>query len=191
MSKSLIEDKVYEKLNFKEQELEKGDYENCTFVNCIFAGANISGINFASCTFKNCDMTMVKLGKTAMRNVSFKSCKLMGLPFDNCNEFLFSVDFEDCILNLSSFYKVNLKKTKFRNCKLHEADFSRADLNGAVFDNCDLMGTMFDNTVLESADLRSAYNYSIDPEKNRIKKAKFSLRGIAGLLDKYAIEIEY
>ncbi|MGB5462457.1 MAG: pentapeptide repeat-containing protein, partial [Aureibaculum sp.] len=34
------------------------------------------------------------------------------------------------------------------------------------------------------------YNYSIDPEKNPIKKAKFSQDGIGGLLDKYDIVIE-
>jgi len=33
-------------------------------------------------------------------------------------------------------------------------------------------------------------NYSIDPELNKIKKARFSTQGIAGLLDKYDIEIE-
>jgi fluoroquinolone resistance protein len=44
--------------------------------------------------------------------------------------------------------------------------------------------------LLEKADFRTAYNYSIDPEKNRIKKAKFSIFGVTGLLDKYDIEIE-
>jgi hypothetical protein len=33
-------------------------------------------------------------------------------------------------------------------------------------------------------------NYSIDPDLNKIKKARFSTQGIAGLLDKYDIEIE-
>ncbi|MCW8795447.1 MAG: hypothetical protein OQK67_00080 [Chlorobium sp.] len=36
----------------------------------------------------------------------------------------------------------------------------------------------------------SAYNYSINPETNRIRKARFSLSGLAGLLDVYDIEIE-
>jgi fluoroquinolone resistance protein len=48
---------------------------------------------------------------------------------------------------------------------------------------------MFDHTILEKADLRSSYNYSFDPEINRIKKAMFSLQGIPGLLNKYDIEI--
>jgi fluoroquinolone resistance protein len=43
---------------------------------------------------------------------------------------------------------------------------------------------------LEKADLRTAYNYSIDPSINKIKKAKFSLPGVVGLLSKYDIEIE-
>jgi hypothetical protein len=43
---------------------------------------------------------------------------------------------------------------------------------------------------LEKADIRTSHNYTIDPEKNKVKKAKFSIHGIAGLLDKYDIEIE-
>jgi len=44
--------------------------------------------------------------------------------------------------------------------------------------------------VLEKADFREATNYFIDPEKNRIKKAKFSLNGLPGLLIPYDIIIE-
>ena len=83
-----------------------------------------------------------------------------------------------------------LKKTNYRVCSLHEVEFTEADLNNASFDNCDLFRATFRNTILESADFRTAYNYSIDPEVNRLKKAKFSLAGIVGLLDKYDIEIE-
>jgi hypothetical protein len=42
---------------------------------------------------------------------------------------------------------------------------------------------------LEKTDFRSSFNYSIDPEVNRIKKAKFDRAGLAGLLDKYDLEI--
>jgi fluoroquinolone resistance protein len=59
-----------------------------------------------------------------------------------------------------------------------------------VFDNCDLTRATFDRSVLEKADFRTSYNYSIDPENNKIKKAKFSLLGVSGLLDKYDIAIE-
>ena len=112
------------------------------------------------------------------------------MRFEDCNDFLFSVHFEDCQLNLSSFCKLKLKNTKFKNSKLHEVDFTEVDLTGSVFENCDLNRAIFEKTNLESVDFRTAYNYSIDPELNRIKKAKFSVSGLAGLLDKYNIEIE-
>lgn len=115
---------------------------------------------------------------------------MLGLRFDNCNEFGLSFSFEGCQLIHSSFYKTGLKKTIFRDCQLQEIDFSEADLTSALFDNCNLQHATFDSTILEKADLRTSFNFSIDPELNRIKKAKFSLSGITGLLDKYEIEIE-
>ncbi len=75
--------------------------------------------------------------------------------------------------------------------KLCEIDFTESDLRGSVFENCDFMRATFDKTVLEKTDFSSSFNYSIDPEKNRIRKARFSLAGVAGLLNKYDIEIEY
>ena len=122
--------------------------------------------------------------------MKFKTCKLLGSHFDNCNTFLFAVGFEDCILNLSSFYKLNLKNTKFINCSLHEVDFTEANLSHSTFDNCDLRGATFDHSIIEKVDFRTSFNYIIDPENNRIKKARFSSSGIAGLLNKYNIEIE-
>jgi uncharacterized protein YjbI with pentapeptide repeats len=102
-----------------------------------------------------------------------------------------SVNFDNCNLNHSSFYKTKLKKTLFKNIKLHEADFTGSDLTSCVFDNCDLTRTNFENTILEKADFRTSFNYSIDPEKNRIRNARFSLSGVPGLLDKYDIEIDF
>ena len=78
----------------------------------------------------------------------------------------------------------------FRNSNLLEVDFSECDLTGSVFDKCDFIRATFENSIIEKADFRTSFNYSINPEKNRINKAIFSLTGIAGLLDKYDIEID-
>ena len=73
---------------------------------------------------------------------------------------------------------------------MREVDFTDADLSGASLDKTDLQLALFENTNLEKADLRTAYNYSINPEINKIKKAKFSLDGLPGLLGKYDIVIQ-
>ncbi len=114
---------------------------------------------------------------------------MLGLPFEHCNTFLLAFTFEGCNLALSSFFEMPLKKTVFTNCILHEAEFSGADLSGAVFDGCDLKRAIFDNTNLEKADFRTAFNYAFDPAQNKVKKARFSWPGVAGLLSKYDIEI--
>jgi fluoroquinolone resistance protein len=190
MERQYIEDKHFEGNDFTMSAFEPGNYEHCRFINCNFAEVNLSGINFLECYFDGCNLGMTKLGKTGFREIKFTGCKLLGLHFDHCNRIGLAMEFDNCILNLSSFYQLKLKGTIFTNSILHEVDLAEADLSNTVFDNCDLKGTMFDNTNIEHADFRTAYNYSIDPAKNKIKKAKFSMQGLIGLLDKYDIVIE-
>jgi len=83
-----------------------------------------------------------------------------------------------------------LKKTSFINCNIQEVDFTESDLTGSTFDNCEMAGAIFENTILIKVDFRTSFNFSIDPEINKLQKAKFSTNGIAGLLGKYDILIE-
>ena len=115
---------------------------------------------------------------------------MLGLRFDNCSAFGLSFSFDTCQLNNSSFYKTKIKKTSFKNSQLQETDFTEADLTNSVFDNCNLLQAIFDHTMLEKADFRTSFNYSIDPEINRIKQARFSISEIAGLLNKSDIHIK-
>ncbi|WP_425542813.1 pentapeptide repeat-containing protein [Algoriphagus jejuensis] len=70
-----------------------------------------------------------------------------------------------------------------------ETDFSQADLSGSNFSGSELSGTVFDQTNLEKADFREAVNYRIDPERNKIKGARFDLEGLPGLLGKWGIRV--
>ena len=187
---NFIEDVTFEHTDFSINQLKKGEYEQCRFIHCNFFEADLSGISFSESAFTGSNLSMIKTAQTTFRDVQFKDCKLLGVHFEDCSELLFKVDFDKCILNLSSFYKRNLKKTVFNSCSLQEVDFTEADLAQAVFHDCDLARAIFDHTILNKADLRTAYHYSIDPATNAIKKARFSMTGISGLLDKYDIEIE-
>ena len=176
--------------NFAAEPPPPGEYEDCRFENCELGGFNLSHYVFIDCAFTGCNMAMAKLGSTAFRGVQFKDCKMLGLRFDHCHPFLLSMQFDNCVMNLCSFFQVKLKQTKFTNCSLQEADLSEADLTGSIFKHCDLSQAIFSGTILDKADLRTAANYSIDPSTNRVKKAKFSSHGLAGLLYKHDIIIE-
>ncbi|MBO9631720.1 MAG: pentapeptide repeat-containing protein, partial [Chitinophagaceae bacterium] len=64
-----------------------------------------------------------------------------------------------------------------------------ADLGESKMAGCDLLKATFLNTSLEKADLSGATNFTIDPERNKIKKAVFHLYELPGLLAKYDIRI--
>jgi uncharacterized protein YjbI with pentapeptide repeats len=133
---------------------------------------------------------MVSFVGTSLKTVYFKNCKLLGIHFNTCTDFLFQVSFQDCVLDYASFANKKMPKTNFIACSMKETGFINTQLSNAIFDNCNLDNAIFNDSQLAGADFRSAYNYKIDPEYNPMKKAKFSVQGIVGLLGKYDIKIE-
>lgn len=179
----------YENLNAEELSGSE-EYEKCTFVKCDLSSGDLGDMKFIDCTFQACNLSMSVLRNTMFMNVKFNDCKMLGLHFLNCNPFGLSMSFDHCILNYSSFHMVDLRNTNFNHTSLLEVDLAKANISGSVFDECDLQDALFDRTNCEKADFRYALNFRIDPENNRIAKAKFSTFGLAGLLCKYDIEID-
>lgn len=182
--------RIFEKVAYSETGLSGEEFEACRFINCNFSDSDLSNRRFTDCQFLDCNLSMAKVNHTAIRNVTFLNCKVVGVNFSNCLPLLFAVSFEKCCLDYSVFIKKRLKKMQFNDCAIREADFTEADLTGASFDNCDLLNTVFSRTNLSQADFRTARNYSINLEKNTVRKSKFSFSGIAGLLSQYDIIIE-
>ena len=190
MPQVYVLDQTFEKINDKNSSLQKGDYECCTFKNCDFSSSDLSKNRFVDCEFINCDLSSANINDVSLQNVRFSDCKLLGLHFENCNEFNFEVEFHSSLLDHSSFYGVNMSKTSFRSSSLKEVDFTETNLDRAVLDDCNLLGTAFERSILTKADFRTSYSYTIDPENNQIKGAKFSQPEVIGLLNKYQIIIE-
>ncbi|NTW53920.1 MAG: pentapeptide repeat-containing protein [Chlorobaculum sp.] len=182
--------KVFEKIASVDFDRSSGVFEGCRFAQCNFTQADFSDLVFRECAFEQCDMSMAKLARASLQEVRFTGCKLLGVQFGECRKLLLGMRFERCMMRLALFSGLDLKNTPFTDCDLQEADFTGANLSGAVFSNCDLRLAIFFHTNLEKADLRTAVNFSIPPESNRLRKAKFSLSGLPGLLDAYGIEIE-
>lgn len=190
MSANYISDQEYNHLNFAESSLNIGEYENCVFRSCNFEYADFSAFNFNDCEFIDCNLNMAKVMATAFREVFFKDSKILGVDFSSCNDFGFSVRFENCQLTNSVFYKSSLKKTVFKDCILRDVDFSEADLRSAVFSNSDLSGAFFDRTHLEQTDFRTAFGFAFNPDNNKMKGAKFSASNVSGLLHHHKIVID-
>jgi fluoroquinolone resistance protein len=183
------EDKTFAKISYSGKDVKNRNFERCIFKDCDLSESNFSYGQFTDCTFTGCNLSMVKLGQTGLNNVVFDECKLLGINFHECGDFLFTVNFKNSVLDYSSFINKKMPKTKFKNCSLKEVVFANANLANSVFDNSDLSNAVFNGTQLKEADFRTALNYFIDPEINQLKKARFSLSGISGLLEKYEIII--
>jgi len=183
------DDQTFESVNYAEKIINGKEFNGCTFKKCDFSNSEFSRCKFIDCIFEHGNLSMMKLTASTLNDVVFKNCKILGVNFSPCVDFLFSVRFEDCILDYASFMGKKMVKTSFIKTSLKEVTFSQANLSGAVFDQCDLADAVFNRTDLAAANFVTAYNYIIDPELNNVKRAIFSANGILGLLDKYDIRI--
>ena len=183
-------DQKFKQIDFSQALHELGDFEQCQFEQCNFEGVDLGELNFMNCTFIECNLSNVNLTTTRFQEAEFKGCKMIGFNLEQANPFGLKVKFEQCVLNESSFYNVQLSKTHFNDCQLKNVDFGEANLSQSYFQHCDLQHTIFDQTNLEKANLTSAYNFNINPNENKIKQAKFSKENCIGLLHHLNIKIE-
>ena len=121
-------------------------------------------------------MWLTELAGTKLTDVHFLKCNLVNVDFEHCNPFGFFISFQECQLDQAYFFGRNLKKTHFLDCSLKEARFIDCDLTGAVFKHTNLELAVFINNTLNQADFSTAYNITLDPEQNKLKKAKIPAR---------------
>ncbi|MBK9760821.1 MAG: pentapeptide repeat-containing protein [Flavobacteriales bacterium] len=66
----------------------------------------------------------------------------------------------------------------------------RGRAGGGGFERCDLSDAVFEHCDLQRADFSTAHGFTIDPELNRMKGARFMVDGLPGLLARHGIRIE-
>lgn len=164
------------------------EYESVEFRSCNFT--DISGVNFTDCLFTACNLSNASVAKCKMQDIRFADCKLIGINFYETHDFGFAVHFENCLLDFASFDHKKMNQSSFSNCRLHGVNFSQTDLSKATMGNCDLLDAIFANTNLSGIDFTTNRNFTIDPQLNLVKKAKFSSAGLAGLLTRFDLIIE-
>lgn len=121
--------------------------------------------------------------------MEFKDCKIIGIDWTKTGR-PFRANFENCKMNDSIFYNLDLRSAKFINCEARNVDFEKANLNKSKLNKSDFLNSNFTGSDLSFSDFTEAINYRINPENCKIKKAKFSLPQVLTLLDQWDIVIE-
>ncbi|HSD13956.1 MAG TPA: pentapeptide repeat-containing protein [Flavobacterium sp.] len=190
MNADFIYDKEYRNNIFAEYEIKFKEFENCTFNHCDFTLCNFLGTVFIDCTFYHCNFREAKVGHIGMRNAVFNDCDFTSVNFAMTDQILHEFHFNNSLLDYSQFYALKLKRISFTNCSMVSVDFMKTDLTEALFDNCNLRLAVFTDANCEKTDFYSSFDFNIDPEKTKLKKAIFSSEGIKGLLTKYNLVIK-
>jgi uncharacterized protein YjbI with pentapeptide repeats len=188
-------DQVFSNVTLATPKLTRTEFDSCVFENCNFREATLYACRFSNCVFSGCDLGLAKLPNCRFIEVEFKQSKLIGIDWttvgtSSTDLIMFSVGFEGCVLDFSSFYGMSIAKTKMRDCSAKEADFTETDLSEADLRGTDFEASTFLHTTLEKANLIDARNYAIDPLLNKIRRAKFSLPDAVSLLATFEIKIE-
>ena len=71
-----------------------------------------------------------------------------------------------------------------------ESDFVNTNLSGSNLSESNFSGSLFHNTNLFKVNLIKSINYNINPLKNNIKEADFSLPEAMTLLNAFQITIQ-
>jgi uncharacterized protein YjbI with pentapeptide repeats len=182
-------EQTYSDIAYQKEAVNFNEFEGCIFNRCDFSRCTFLAVTFIDCVFNECIFTGAKINYVALRTVTFNGCEIKEVNFAMCDKLIFDMAFNGCRLDFSKFYTLKIKGTVFTDCSLIAVDFMSADLTEVVFDRCDLYRSEFVKAIANKASFRTSFNYTIDPEKTKIKKAVFSRDGLKGLLAKHEIVV--
>ena len=97
---------------------------------------------------------------------------------------------KNCAFRYNDFSGMALNGFDWTGAELQQCTFDDTRLAGGSFYGVRLGGTRFTRCDLQKADLRTAEEYAIDLETNKLKGARFSFPDVVRLLDGTGIVIE-
>ena len=187
---SFVSEEEYTFQVFSPDSLLERQFYTCRFVSCTFRETDLRSTVFDTCSFVRCNFILPKIEGLVLRTAIFEDSRLMGLPFGDCNQFGFDVDFQDCIIDSCMFLGINFRKKAFINDKFRNTDFMDCDLREASFTGCHFENAQFHNCNLQNSDFREAENYCINPDGNKVKGSKHRLPGVLTFIQFLGIDLE-
>lgn len=172
-------------------QVDSSEFYDCVFTRCRFTESAFRNCRFVNCTFQRCDLSLVKVPESTFSSTRFEGSKLIGIDWTQAHwpaSWLENrIGFIKSAISHSTFIGLHLSGIKIIDCVAMDVDFREADLSRGDFAGTDLSQCLFGNTNLTEADLSRAHNYRIDPGKNILSQAKFSLPEAFSLL--YSMDI--
>jgi len=168
-------------------------FENCAFESCNFSDTRFYKCKFVDCSFIASNLSNTNIDYSKFFDVSFNSSKLVGIDWTKADwpRFAFTspIKFNNCIINDSSFFGLNLSELELKHCKALDVDFRSGNFSKANFNFTDFTSSLFMKTNLREANFSEAENYTIDIFNNDIKGAIFSRLEAVRLLECLGIEL--
>lgn len=169
--------------------LKNIEFYNCSFKNCDFSNSSFFECRFEECNFIESNLSLLKIPSSQFIDCNFNNSKMLAIDWTQAENILEPV-FNNCNLEGSVFFGLKLKNLTMMNCKSSECNFEEACLPQSKFNNTNFLNARFNKTDLSFCDFTEAINYNINPNFNKIKKAKFSLPEILTLLQCFDILIK-
>lgn len=184
-------DQVFKKVHVEHGQVASSEFYDCSFVRCSFVECVFRHCRFVNCAFQHCDLSLVRVPESTFSSTRFENSKVIGVNWSQAawpTPVLGNpIGFFKSAISHSTFFALSLRGIQIQDCVALDVDFREADLAGADFSGTDLSQSIFGNTNLSEADFSRARNYSIDPGRNFVKEAKFSLPEAMSLL--YSMDI--
>ena len=99
MPPSIHDNETFEDVSYAEELVRGEEYHDCIFKKCDFSNSESYNCKFIDCMFEGCNLSMMRPDGTTLNNAVFKHCKILGVNFSKCQDFLFTVRFESCMLD--------------------------------------------------------------------------------------------
>jgi fluoroquinolone resistance protein len=184
-------DRVFKEIHLEHSQLLSSEFYDCTFVRCSFVESVFRNCRFVNCAFQQCDLSLVQVPASTFSSTRFEDSKAIGVDWTQADwptaGLANPVGFFRSAISHSTFIGLRLRGIQIRDCVAVDVDFREADLSQADFAGTDLAQSLFSDTDLTEADLSRARNYHIDPGRNVLRQARFSLPEAMSLL--YSMDI--
>lgn len=165
-------------------------FENCHFEGLTFGEMDWRNTRFENCTFERCNLVGVRWTGARLHGVDFKECTVDRLRWSTLSPQFLNLSLHECQATGGDWSDLDLKGCKLIDSNLSACDFSGADARNVDWSGSKLTEVIFHRSDLREGDFRTAIEWNIDPQENRVRDARFASNNLEGLVGRMGIRLD-